>query len=91
MNQEDKGVVRGAEAEPAMRFRRMRYSRHGGGRYGDDDEEDDEDEINADAVDTDAMSYEVRPRPHGIVVSTANQPRTCVHVCHSNCWLWRSA
>jgi hypothetical protein len=54
MNREDKGVVRGAEAEPAMHFRRVRY-RHAG----DDDDDEDEGELNADAVDTDAMSYEV--------------------------------
>lgn len=52
MNREDKGVVRGAEAEPAMHFRRVRY-RHAG-----DDDDEDEGELNADAVDTDAMSYE---------------------------------
>jgi hypothetical protein len=54
MNREDKGVVRGAEAEPAMHFRRVRY-----GHAGSEDD-DDEGELNADAVDTDAMSYEVR-------------------------------
>ena len=90
MNREDKGVVRGAEAEPAMHFRRARY-----GHAGSDDD-DDEGELNADAVDTDAMSYEVcdiyrrvcRVVGRVCVVSVSCLCRVCVVSCVV-CVSWR--
>lgn len=50
MNREDKGVVRGLEAEPHMDYRRMRYGLA---------HEETEDTFNPDSADIDSMSYEV--------------------------------